>query len=256
MSSVRGSAWASHARIHRSGEAREKKKPTVRFPYNEFVLTTGFKNVVELSKIYSQLRPLCKFDTSGDWFRERIAKAVLGVVSVYNVVFSERSTMSGRKWQYADKACSCFSKSLEKAEPSASDNCRMCSCCFKTQFGNFNTGWISSENMSVAPTSTRKTSNVTKIGRPSDKRTFCCPRRRRIFLHKGENCAAILSQLNTPTDTGIHQGREHHKWLVANITWQFTKSLHQNLANGDCPWLEEAVNSNEYILFKTDSPYI
>ena len=36
---------------------------TVRFPYNEFVLTRGFKNVVKLSKLYSQLLPLCKFDT-------------------------------------------------------------------------------------------------------------------------------------------------------------------------------------------------
>ena len=111
---------------------REKKKPTVRFPYNEFVLTRRFKNVVELSKIYLQLRPLCKFDTSGDWFRERIAKAILSVVSVYNVLFSGRSKMSGWKWQYADKACSCFSR-REKAEPSASDNCRMCSCSFKTR---------------------------------------------------------------------------------------------------------------------------
>ena len=41
---------------------REKKKPTVRFPYNEFVPTRGFKNVVELSKICSQLRFLCEFE--------------------------------------------------------------------------------------------------------------------------------------------------------------------------------------------------
>ena len=82
--------------------------------------------------------------------------------------------MSGWKWQYADIACSCLSK-REKAEPSASDNCRICSCCFKTQFGNFKSGWISSENMFVAPTRTRKRWNVTKIGRPSDKRTFRCP---------------------------------------------------------------------------------
>ena len=31
-------------------------------------------------------------------------------------------------------------------------NCRMCGCCFKTQFGNFTSGWISSENVFVAPT--------------------------------------------------------------------------------------------------------
>ena len=45
----------------------------------------------------------------------------------------------------------------------------------------------------------------------------------------------------------IHHGREDHKWLVANITWQFAKSLHQNSANGNCPWLGEACNSNKYI---------
>ena len=60
------SARASHAL--RACEAREKKNWLSIF--HEFVLTIGLKNVVELSKIYSQLRPLCKFDTPGDWFRE------------------------------------------------------------------------------------------------------------------------------------------------------------------------------------------
>ena len=36
-------------------------------------------------------------------------------------------------------------------------NCRMCGCCFKTQFGNFTNGWISSENAFVAPTRKRET---------------------------------------------------------------------------------------------------
>ena len=31
-------------------------------------------------------------------------------------------------------------------------NCRMCGCCFKTLFGNFTNGWMSSENVFVAPT--------------------------------------------------------------------------------------------------------
>ena len=31
-------------------------------------------------------------------------------------------------------------------------NYRMCGCCFKTQFGNFTSGWIRSENVLVAPT--------------------------------------------------------------------------------------------------------
>ena len=58
----------------------------------------------------------------------------------------------------------------------------------------------------------QKRRNVTKVGRPIEKRTFRCPRGRRIFLHesllsggtKVRNWAAILSQirekLNTPTD--------------------------------------------------------
>ena len=53
----------------------------------------------------------------------------------------------------------------------------------------------------------------------------------------------------------IHFGREYREWLVENITWQFGDSLHQNLANGNCPWLGEAGNSNEYNVCKTDSPY-
>ena len=83
------SARASHAL--RACEAREKK-PTVRFPYNEFVVTRGLKNVVELSKIYSQLRPLCKFDTPGDWFRERIARVTFFALGFES---SGRSNMSG-----------------------------------------------------------------------------------------------------------------------------------------------------------------
>ena len=35
-------------------------------------------------------------------------------------------------------------------------NCRMCSCCFKTQFGNFMSGWIRWENVFVAATRKEK----------------------------------------------------------------------------------------------------
>ena len=59
----RGESCSREAR--RACEARGKK-PTVRFPYNDFVPTRGFKNVVELSKNCSQLHPLCEFDTLGD----------------------------------------------------------------------------------------------------------------------------------------------------------------------------------------------
>ena len=58
------SARASHAR-GACEVRREKKKPTVGFPYNAFVLTRGFKNV-DLPKICSQLRPLGESDTPGN----------------------------------------------------------------------------------------------------------------------------------------------------------------------------------------------
>ena len=61
-----GKAWLkSLTRALRASLTRptkKRKKPTVRFPYSEFVPTRGFKNVVELSKICSQLCPLCEFD--------------------------------------------------------------------------------------------------------------------------------------------------------------------------------------------------
>ena len=53
----------------------------------------------------------------------------------------------------------------------------------------------------------------------------------------------------------IHHSREYREWLVENITWQLGDSLHRNLATGNCPWLGEAGNSNEYNICKTDSPY-
>ena len=104
--SLTRSARASHAL--RACEAREKK-PTVRFPYNEFVVTRRLKNVVGLSKIYSQIRPLCKFDTPGDWFRERIARVTF--VCIWLRIFWK--IKNEWKWQYADKSLFLL---LEEAE--------------------------------------------------------------------------------------------------------------------------------------------
>ena len=42
-------------------------------------------------------------------------------------------------------------------EATASDNCRLCGCCSKTQFGNFKTGWITTENIFTAPQRKGKT---------------------------------------------------------------------------------------------------
>ena len=91
-------------------------------------------------------------------------------------------------------------------EPSASDKLQN----FKTQFGNFMSGWISSENVFVAPT--RKGETLPKWADLLKNELF-------VVLEEGEsfstrvcspcgtkvrNCAAMLSQirekLNTPTD--------------------------------------------------------
>ena len=120
------SARASHA--PQACEAREE--PTVRFPYNEFVPTRGFKNVVELSKFCSQLHPLCVFDTLGDWFRGRIAhfssnldavssnsKAVFSVASQWNVVYIVKYSIysGGSKisiFSVSSQSCPLFSASF------------------------------------------------------------------------------------------------------------------------------------------------
>ena len=89
-------------------------------------------------------------------------------------------------------------------------NCRMCSCCFKTQFGNFMSGWISWENVFFA--ATRKGETLPKLAELLKNELF-------IVLEEGEsfftrvcslcgtkvrNCIAMFSQirekLNMPTD--------------------------------------------------------
>ena len=54
------------------------------------------------------------------------------------------------------KRASCTGRKPKK-EATASDNCRLCGCCFKTQFGNFKTGWITMENIFTAPQRKGKT---------------------------------------------------------------------------------------------------
>ena len=70
-----------------------------------------------------------------------------------------------------------------------------------------------------------------------------------------EQIQAINIRHFTAKALAIHHGREHRKWLVENITWQLGDSLHRNLANGNCRWLGEEGNSNEYNVCKGDSPY-
>ena len=86
----------------------------------------------------------------------------------------------------------------------------MCSCCFKTQFGNFMSGWIRWENVFVA--ATRKGETLPKLADLLKNKLF-------VVLEEGEsffmrvcslcgtkvrNCIAMVSQirekLNMPTD--------------------------------------------------------
>ena len=93
-------------------------------------------------------------------------------------------------------------------------NCRMCGCCFKTQFGNFTNGWISSENAFVAPTRKGETLKwadllknelfvVLEEGESFSTRAVCSPCGTTVRNCPG-NCTAMLSQireeLNTSTD--------------------------------------------------------
>ena len=77
-------------------------------------------------------------------------------------------------------------------EPSASDNCRMCGCCFKTQFGNFTgkSGWISSENMFVAPT--RKGTTLPKLADLLKTELFVVVEEGEFALRAGQRLETVL----------------------------------------------------------------
>ena len=89
-------------------------------------------------------------------------------------------------------------------------NCRMCSCCFKTQFGNFMSGWISWENVFVA--ATRKGETLPKLAELLKNELFVVLEEGESFFtrvcslcrKKVRNCIATFSQirekLNMPTD--------------------------------------------------------
>ena len=57
----------------------------------------------------------------------------------------------------------------------------MCGYCFKTQLGNFTSGWISSENVFVAPT--RKGETLPKWADVLKKELFVVLEEGVIFLH-------------------------------------------------------------------------
>ena len=51
----------------------------------------------------------------------------------------------------------------------------------------------------------QKRRNITKVGRPTEKRTFRCPRGRRIFLHE-----SLLSVRNKGCDVFANQRKTEH----------------------------------------------
>ena len=140
---------------------------------------------------------------------------------------------------------------LEKGENRKSQAlqiiCRMRGCCFKTQFGNFKSGWIKAEDVFVAPTRKRWNGKNEIFVVLDEGETFST-----TFSRRAEQRLETVPQCFRKLEKNwTRQGRE---WLVGDI-WQLANSFHQNLANGNCPWLEEAGNSNKYNVRKTDSPY-
>ena len=123
-------------------------------------------------------------------------------------IYSGGSKISGRGTTSTKPVAS--RRGRKPKETSALDNCRMCGCCFKTQFGNFKSGWIRSENMFVAPT--RKRETLRKLADLLKTELFVVVEEGESFSSrvcsscetKVRNCAAMLSQirekLNTPTD--------------------------------------------------------
>ena len=127
------------------------------------------------------------------------------------------------------------------------DNCRMWGCCFKTQFGNFKSGWIKAEDVFVAPPRKRWNRKNEIVVVLDEGETFST-----TFSRRAEQRLDTVPQCFRKLEKNwTRQGRE---WLVGDI-WQLANSFHQILANGNCPWLGEAGNSNKYNVRKTDSPY-
>ena len=58
----------------------------------------------------------------------------------------------------------------------------------------------------------QKRGNVTKVGRPTEKRTFRCPRGRRIFLHK----SSLLSVRNNGQKLPRETARRYFRKLEKN----------------------------------------
>ena len=240
----------------------EKEKRTVGFSYNEFVLARGLKNVFELSKICSKLHPLCKFDTPGDRFRDRIVRvSVCRCPRILWYTLSSDSKASSLErcfpvqcsffwkfknewnWQYADRACACSSK-RRKAELSTSDNWLECAAVVSKHCSAILR--VDGETLQICLLPLLEKMNVTKAGRP--KRTSRCPWRGRIFLYK-----SLLAERNKgyklPCEHAnghrIHHSREHCEWLIGNITWQLANGLDQNLAGRNCRgWEMRVIGTN------------
>ena len=99
---------------------------------------------------------------------------------------------------------------------------------------------------------------VLEVGESFSKRV-CSPCGTKV-----RNCAAMLSQIRenwTRYKLTMNNYCGWKKWVnplipihffvrnvandfVENITWQFSDSVHRNLANGNCPWLGEVGMTN------------
>ena len=87
-------------------------------------------------------------------------------------------------------------------EATASDNCRLCGCCFKRQYGNLKLGWISSKNTFSKPERNSKTlrmlAEIIKVdlSLPLEEGNSLSVRIWSPCARKVRNCAAVFLQIN------------------------------------------------------------
>ena len=148
------------------------------------------------------------------------------------------------RWQ---SLCLLFEKGENRKSQALQIICRMRGCSFKTQFGNFKSGWIKAEDVFVAPTRKRWNGKNKIFVVLDEGETFST-----TFSRRAEQRLETVPQCFRKLEKNwTRQGRE---WLVVNI-WQLANTFHQNLATGNWPWLGEAGHSNKYNVRKADTPY-
>ena len=97
-------------------------------------------------------------------------------------------------------------------EPSASDKLQNVRLLFQNTVRQFYE-WMDKLGKCVC-CAYQKRRNVTKVGRPTEKLTFHCPRGRRIFLHKSYVCSPCGTKVrNCPGK--LHGSLRKHPFLLA-----------------------------------------